>query len=434
MDVFISYRRDGGYALARLLYECLKKENISTFLDLEELRSGPFNEKLYNAIENAENFLLILPQHALDRCVNDDDWLRLEVEHALKFKKNIIPIMADDFTFPTQLPQSMQVLPYFNGVQVSREYFDASMSKIVSMLKGLEEREKGTPQHGKREEVRYYYSEDELEKHRLKAEDLVISKYEDHIIRKLLAGKEDVVCLDVNVLSPDGAYQLINYPAISKVIALTYNDDVEKEGKEGRQGRNVFFKKVQFESDDFEDELERCLSGCDADGIDFVVLNLAILDFKKPFKVLQSIRSLMNDDATMIICDVDDGAVFAYPDKDEYFSKFQSYYIHDKYSGYRYTGRQIYPYLKKLDARDIRLEQYGINTSDMTRKEKKALFETWFSFIPNDFKRMLREEPNSEIAKEVIAFCDEYYDDIDEQFFSSDTIFSAGYVIYSARF
>lgn len=26
------------------------------------------------------------------------------------------------------------------------------------------------------------------------------------------------------------------------------------------------------------------------------------------------------------------------------------------------------------------------------------------------------------------------YDDIDEQFFSSDTIFSAGYVIYSARF
>lgn len=434
MDVFISYRRDGGYALARLLYECLKKENISTFLDLEELRSGPFNEKLYNAIENAENFLLILPQHALDRCVNDDDWLRLEVEHALKFKKNIIPIMADDFTFPTQLPQSMQVLPYFNGVQVSREYFDASMSKKVSMLKGLEEREKGTPQHGKREEVRYYYSEDELEKHRLKAEDLVISKYEDHIIRKLLAGKEDVVCLDVNVLSPDGAYQLINYPAISKVIALTYNDDVEKEGNEGRQGRNVFFKKVQFESDDFEDELERCLSGCDADGIDFVVLNLAILDFKKPFKVLQSIRSLMNDDATMIICDVDDGAVFSYPDKDEYFSKFQSYYIHDKYSGYRYTGRQIYPYLKKLDARDIRLEQYGINTSDMTRKEKKALFETWFSFIPNDFKRMLREDPNSEIAKEVIAFCDEYYDDIDEQFFSSDTIFSAGYVIYSARF
>ena len=42
MDVFISYRRDGGYALARLIYEWLHRENITVFLDLEELRSGPF--------------------------------------------------------------------------------------------------------------------------------------------------------------------------------------------------------------------------------------------------------------------------------------------------------------------------------------------------------------------------------------------------------
>ena len=90
MDVFISYRRDGGYALARLLYECLHKENISAFLDLEELRSGPFNEKLYSAIESSENFVLVLPQNALDRCSSENDWLRLEIEHAIKHKKNII--------------------------------------------------------------------------------------------------------------------------------------------------------------------------------------------------------------------------------------------------------------------------------------------------------------------------------------------------------
>lgn len=70
MDVFISYRRDGGYAFARLLYECLHKENISAFLDLEELRSGPFNEKLYAAIEDSENFVVVLPPNALDRCAS----------------------------------------------------------------------------------------------------------------------------------------------------------------------------------------------------------------------------------------------------------------------------------------------------------------------------------------------------------------------------
>ena len=53
MDVFISYRREGGYAMARLVYECLRNAGLSVFLDLEELRSGQFNEKLYEEIAPA---------------------------------------------------------------------------------------------------------------------------------------------------------------------------------------------------------------------------------------------------------------------------------------------------------------------------------------------------------------------------------------------
>ena len=136
----------------------------------------------------------------------------------------------------------------------------------------------------------------------------------------------------------------------------------------------------------------------------------------------------------MIVRDVDDGAVFTYPDKDGLFAKFQSFYIHNIYSGYRYTGRQVYSLIKKMDPRSITLERYGINTSSMSRNEKKMMFESWFSFIPNDFNRMLRENPNSKIAREVVDFCDQYYDDLYEQFFSRDVLFSSGYVIYSVRF
>jgi putative membrane fusion protein len=84
-----------------------------------------------------------------------------------------------------------------------------------------------------------------------------------------------------------------------------------------------------------------------------------------------------------------------------------------------------------MDPKSISLDKYGINTSNMSRNEKKMLFESWFSFIPNDFKRMLNENPNSKIAMEVVDFCDQYYDELYEQFFSKDVIFSSGYVIYS---
>lgn len=438
MDVFISYRREGGYAMARLLYECLRNIGVSVFLDLEELRSGQFNEKLYQEIEKCKNFVLVLPPNSLDRCEAENDWLRLEIEHAIKQKKNIIPVMMVGFEFPDQLPPSLQVLPFFNGVRSSREYFDATIKKIVSMLHGIELDENKINITERHDDVRYYYDEDEQEKHRLHTEDTLLASYERPIVEKLLAGKSDVVCLDVNVLSPSGSLARLAYPQITNVVALTYSDDIEKRGNAEKEnaendGKIDFFQ-VQFESDDFDMQLEKCLNKAGVDGIDLVYLSMAIMDFKKPFKILQAIQNCLNDDAVMIIRDVDDGAVFAYPDKNGLFAKFQSFYIHNIYSGYRYTGRQVYSYVRKMEPREIVLERYGVNTSNMSRKDKKALFECWFSFIPNDFSRMLRENPESKIAKEVVDFCEKHYDELNEQFFSRDVLFSAGYIIYSVKF
>jgi hypothetical protein len=247
-----------------------------------------------------------------------------------------------------------------------------------------------------------------------------------------------VVCLDVNVLSTSGSFERLAYPQITNVVALTYSEDIAKRGNAERgkleNKDKIDFFKVRFEAEDFERQLEKCLEAANVDGIDFVYLSMAIMDFKKPFKILQAIQNYLNDDAVMIVRDVDDGAVFAYPDKNGLFAKFQSFYIHNAYSGYRYTGRQVYSYVKKLDPKEIVLERYGINTSNMSRKEKKSLFECWFSFIPNDFSRMLREDSESKIAKEVVEFCEKHYDELNEQFFSRDVLFSAGYIIYSVRF
>lgn len=438
MDIFISYRREGGYAMARLLYECFYNAGLSVFLDLEELGAGKFNEKLYEAIDACDNFVLVLPPNSLDRCQAENDWLRLEIEHAIKQKKNIIPVMMVGFTFPDNLPPSLQVLPFFNGVQSSREYFDATIKKIISMLNGVKLDESKININERHDDIRYYYDEDEAEKRRLRIEDDLLSRYEKPIIENLLAGKENVVCLDVNVLSTNGAYACLDYKQITNVIALTYNADIVKRGQakkiEGDTRGDINFFQVKFEAEDFEEQLEKCLQQAGVKGIDFVFLSMAIMDFKKPFKVLQAIQNILNDDAVMVVRDVDDGAVFAYPDKDGLFAKFQSFYIHNIYSGYRYTGRQVYSYIRKMEPKEISLERYGINNSNMSLRDKKALFEAWFSFIPNDFARMLRENPNSKIAKEVVDFCEKYYDELNEQFFSRDVLFSAGYVIYSVRF
>ena len=133
-DVFLSYRRDGGEMLAKLLHDQLVRQGLRVFLDVESLRSGQFNTKLLDVIAQARDFVLILPPNALDRCQAPDDWVRMEIEHAIKLKKNIVPVMMRGFTWPTNLPASLSTLSLYNGVSASHEYFDAAVGKLINML------------------------------------------------------------------------------------------------------------------------------------------------------------------------------------------------------------------------------------------------------------------------------------------------------------
>ena len=111
-DIFISYRRKGGEDFAKYLEETLIDMGYSVFLDVEDIRPGAdFNERLYEVIDNCKDFILILPEHGLDRCVeNENDWVRLEIERAREKGKNIIPVRLRDFTMPENLPPSLEFL------------------------------------------------------------------------------------------------------------------------------------------------------------------------------------------------------------------------------------------------------------------------------------------------------------------------------------
>ena len=108
-DIFISYRRS-SYESANLIATRLKAAGYSVFFDLESMRSGKFNEQLFGVIDNCKDFLVVLPPNALERCVNEDDWVRLEVCRAMANKKNIVPVMLNGFTWPNPMPTGMEEL------------------------------------------------------------------------------------------------------------------------------------------------------------------------------------------------------------------------------------------------------------------------------------------------------------------------------------
>lgn len=130
-DIFISYRRNGGEMMAHVLYERLSQKGYSVFQDIESLRSGKFNTALYEKIEQCKDVILVLSPNSLDRCANEDDWVRKEIACAIRNKKNIIPIMLRGFVWPKELPEEMDEIRFFNGIEANMEYFDQFLEKLT---------------------------------------------------------------------------------------------------------------------------------------------------------------------------------------------------------------------------------------------------------------------------------------------------------------
>ena len=134
-DIFVSYRRE-AYDTANLIAEKLRHAGYKVFFDIDTLTSGKFNEQLIDVISKCKDFVLVLPENALDRCHEEGDWIRREVLCAIQHDKNIIPVMLDGFFWPKELPKGMEELPNFQAIgAVNHEFFDMAVARLKGYLK-----------------------------------------------------------------------------------------------------------------------------------------------------------------------------------------------------------------------------------------------------------------------------------------------------------
>lgn len=130
-DIFISYRREGGYDTAKHLNDLLVRDGYKVSFDIDTLRSGDFDAQLLNRIDQCKDFILIVDRHAFDHTLDpafdpNVDWLRCELAYALTKKKNIVPVFLSGVTgFPDNLPDDVKGVAKKNGPEYNRYHFNA---------------------------------------------------------------------------------------------------------------------------------------------------------------------------------------------------------------------------------------------------------------------------------------------------------------------
>ena len=137
-DVFISYRREGGYDTAKHLNDLLVRDGYNVSFDIDTLRNGDFDTQLLDRIEQCKDFILIVDKHAFDRTLDPTfdpkkDWLRCELAHALKHNKNIIPVFLSEVSsFPENLPEDIAEVAKKNGPEYNKYYFNEFYKQLRS--------------------------------------------------------------------------------------------------------------------------------------------------------------------------------------------------------------------------------------------------------------------------------------------------------------
>ena len=131
--VFISYRRDSaGSNFAAHLQSELRHRGYDVFLDVESLGAGRFSEQISREIETRTHFILAITPGALDRCSDEDDWVRREFNLAVRHKRNIIPVLDQSVerTFEQETASLTPVRPYQSHT-IRHGHFEDDVRELV---------------------------------------------------------------------------------------------------------------------------------------------------------------------------------------------------------------------------------------------------------------------------------------------------------------
>jgi formylglycine-generating enzyme required for sulfatase activity len=145
--VFISYRRETGAGEARALFNDLvaKLGEGSVFMDVDSIALGrDFRSILQATLASCDLMLVLIDKNWAEakdkqgrsRLNNPKDFVRMEIEAALKRNIAVTPILVQGATIPDadQLPEEIADLAYRNGFEIAHNRWESDVKEMIRRL------------------------------------------------------------------------------------------------------------------------------------------------------------------------------------------------------------------------------------------------------------------------------------------------------------
>ncbi len=447
-DIFISYRRKGGFETAKHLFDLMVRDGYRLSFDIDSLRSGDFDTELLRRIDQCTDFIVILSEGVFDRSVDPDfdrekDWLRIELAEALKAGKNIIPVMLGGFTdFPSDLPEDIAAVTRKNGPKYDNYYFDAFYEKLLQFLHSKPVNAKtDMPEDGtvtedavERHNNPYYCENDKKERDRLLVQQKLLHLFDASFYDGLASDVGKLKILDLG--SANGSYimdRLGRKDNLDSILGLEFDTTAVETANSLYGNDNIHFEQCDLEAEDAEEKIRALCVKHNIEDFNVIHMSMLLLHLKNPRKLLKLLRKIARPGTIVVVKDIDDGLNLAYPDQDGLFSKAMELCSRNPLAGYRKSGREIPFLLKKSGFSNVELARNGFNTLGLDFDEKEALFHIYFSFIKEDYATLHSQYPSNQFYKDAYGWITDNYEKLEESFLNDDFFFSIGFMLYTAK-
>ena len=148
-DIVISYRRDDAAGIAGRLYDALgmrfDREQVS--MDFDSGPGGDVSEQIMREISGAEVVLVLIGPGWLGaktsdgnrRLDNPHDHVRIAIEHALRLRVRVIPVLVNGAKMPTaeELPPSLAPLAWRHPAELTDDRWRFDVEQLAAALSRL---------------------------------------------------------------------------------------------------------------------------------------------------------------------------------------------------------------------------------------------------------------------------------------------------------
>ena len=135
--IFISCRKT-NLCLARAMYDKLRSRGYNCFLHTEVKPDTAPAYLIMNEIQSRAHFIVILTPRGLQACAQPDDWLCSEIEYAIRFQRNIIPVLFEGFDLEEvqkyMTGRIKELAAYTSVLDMQVANFDMVMARLLTQF------------------------------------------------------------------------------------------------------------------------------------------------------------------------------------------------------------------------------------------------------------------------------------------------------------